>query len=389
MGTDKLQPMQAALPIMYQLALANTEAMMISWAEVDLADMAQVAKLAGLHARWIHLACQHLAKAGDFACTVRYAEKPAGGPAPLPFTDMSFNVPLVPLVGPRQLTFNAEFAKALKAIRPMMSGPTGGASYRHAWFARCLAAAALTAHLAISSPDLPAAVVLDASPGEDEVTAKVALRAVLADFPANLTVELPIYMGAHLIAQEELLSQIRRGFAALRGPEISPREAYRLAGRMTDLLAYAVSAQTDDDGRGRTACQFLEEASEFMVQHRVFQSGLVAQEALLDIGIGDDFKVRNSNSTVKLRLTTKNSKHQAAFRGKTIYIDIWGEACLAAGVLTEPLIRSMTSSRTQIHKLLNLLKPPGDQGSAVTQSCDSPAVAGAVTPNLKAEASDD
>ena len=60
----------------------------------------------------------------------------------------------------------------------------------------------------------------------------------------------------------------------------------------------------------------------------------------------------------RVRFPTKNSEHQAAFRGKAIFLGHWGRACAEAALLTPGLIASRTRSQPQTRALMALLRRP-------------------------------
>jgi hypothetical protein len=349
--------MRDALPILYRLVDANLEALG-GCALLDLGDQQVLLELAAPHLSWLFKVTEHLAKAGDYTCVLRPALVDRAQALEPPFHAAGVSMPLRPHGQQRHTTFAVNFGRALTATQSEVDLRDRDAERQRAWLARWIAAAALTAHLALLPGASSWRVSLEAPLGEDEVTARAGLMASIAGFPSELIQALPVYMAAQRDAYKRCCVEIALGFASI-GAELSPRVRYEMAGRTADLIAFCASVRLP--GSPARVRRMEDRARQFLVRERICDGDAEAKQRLLDIGIADPFQSRNEGRADKLRFPTKNAENQAAFRGKAIYLEIWGRTCVEAGVLTPALIHAITQSRKATKMLMSLISAPGGQ----------------------------
>lgn len=363
--------MRDALPILYRLADANLEAVGVEIPSTAGDRVHELMVLAAPHLNWLYRVAEHLASTGRFVSTLRRTLSAPGLSGP-PFVDHCVRIPLAPHGGRGLSVFATRFAEALKAQRAEVDLRVGTAAYRRAWFARWLAAAALGAHHAMTPAGCAVPVSMTPVLGEDAATAHAGLLATLAEFPGELIEALPIYANAERQAFRRYVDEIRMHLVVLAACDDAKRTRYEVGGRLADLLAYVTSLPLEAQAGSPRASKLHQRAARFLVSEGIAVDTESALARLAAIGIGDTFALRVAGAP-RVRFPTKNSEHQAAFRGKAIYLGYWGRACADAGVLTPALIASRTRSAPQTRSLMALVPgsaPRADEANASLQNTE-------------------
>jgi hypothetical protein len=351
-----LGAMRDVLPILCRLVDANLEAVELDVLAVDPRDPQQLISLASPHLAWLHKTTEHLAGTGQYACALRPAACTAEQvPASLHYNP-GVSVPMR-RHGQALNAFVMRFAFALPALRARVSLDHPEPGRRRSCLARLLAAAALAAHLALDRPDAAAwSVALDPPLGEDAISSQAAYRGVLAGLPVELITSLPISKAAERTAYRLCVSEITIGLAALAAEGNMTRARYEARGRVADLLSCIASLPLDDELGQPRPRKLHKRAQQFLVREGICSDHDQAQQRLLVIGIGDEFEARSSGRDGRLRQPSKNAEHQAAFRGKAIYLEHWGRVSAEAGILSPATILAKTRSQRHREALTELLQ---------------------------------
>lgn len=349
--------MQDVLPLLYRLADANLEAVGVEIPSTAGERLQEVMVLAAPHLNWLYRVTEHLASTGGFVCTLKPGPAAADRGHGPPFVNACIRVPLAPHGWRGMTVFAVKFAEALKSLRTEVDLGDCRPARRRAWFARWLAAASLAAHRAMVPDACPWPVSMTAVLGEDAATAQAALLATLSQFPTELVEALPIYANAERRAFEGFVDEIRMHLAVAAACVHSSRARYQVSGRLANLLAYAASLPLEPGSGTTRSAKLHHRAAEFLVREGMAPDEATALSRLADIGIGDTFALRLVGAP-RVRFPTKNSEHQAASRGKPVFLDYWGRACADAGVLTPGLIASRTKSPPQARALMAMRPEP-------------------------------
>lgn len=363
----KLRRMRDALPIVTRLVELNLDAM-----GVRLGSEAehQCKTIGEPHIAWLFRVVEHLAESGDFCCRLLAERLGANQSSSAAFFEPQRLRPH----GLRTHTaFAGEFGQALVSTSP--AGELHGieAAKRLGVVSRWIASAALTAHVCLVPGGTQRfQVVSIESPNEDDLTVEANLRSLLAGFSADLIRALPMYSVAEMMAATRSIDEIRRGIFGWNAEGNDGLTRKSMAAGVADLLAYCSTHLLGPAPKGR-ARKLHELAHTFLMDSGICREPEQAQSLLQSLGIGDSFEMRRMVGKTAQRLPTKNSEHQAAFRGKGVYLQHWASACANFGILNRALLDATTTSSKLIADLLGAIGDP-DLRRAL-ESCAEPTAA--------------